>query len=130
MQWLDTELGKSTAPFKIVAGHHPARSSTGHGVSTGEKLLPLLEKHKVPLYLAGHQHSYERFRSINGVTQIISGGGGAPLRRFGSPAEGSLYRLSQHHFIVFEILPTQLHFSVINKQGSMIDCGEIIKPAA
>ena len=89
LEWLDQQLAKSTAPWKIVYGHHPLYSSGRHGSDPelAAKLAPIFAKHKVPLYLCGHDHGYERFNPINGTTYIVNGGGGAPLYKFGKSAQ-------------------------------------------
>ena len=43
-----------------------------------EYLQPLFEGNGVQLVFAGHDHTYER-TIINGITYVVSGGGGAPL---------------------------------------------------
>jgi hypothetical protein len=82
LSWLDRELAKSTARWKVAYGHHPIYSSgVGHGGSPEQaKLLPLFEKHHVALYLAGHDHHMEVQRPEGGVTFVISGAGGHEQR--------------------------------------------------
>ena len=46
-----------------------------------EYLVPLMEEHGVDLVLLGHDHLYGRSRKVNGVTYVISGGGGSSLYR-------------------------------------------------
>jgi hypothetical protein len=123
-QWLKRALGASKAPWKIVMGHHPIYSSGEHGFNQGlhETLEPLLVKHKVDLYLAGHDHDYERFKPIQGVQYIVSGGGGAYLRNFKTPLMSqSLVHLKAHHFLDFELKGNTLQLQVIDKTGQVID---------
>lgn len=138
-QWLQSELAKSKTPWKIVYAHHPIYSSGQHGSSKAliRDLKPLLEAYRVPLYLAGHDHEYERFAPKNGVTYIVSGGGGASLRKFNKPVAGSLLRLSVHHFMRIKIKDDTLTFDVLDGTGQQIDTGTIhlnqqkaLKPAA
>lgn len=77
LEWLDVALGASRRRWKIVCGHHPMYSSGAHGPWPGlqEQLEPILVRNHVDLYLAGHDHHYERTRPIAGVTHIVSGGG-------------------------------------------------------
>lgn len=80
--WLDRELAKSTSRWKVAYGHHPIYSSgVGHGGSPEQAvLLPLFKKHRVALYLAGHDHHLELQRPEGGVTFVISGAGGHEQR--------------------------------------------------
>lgn len=125
--WLENCLSKSKAPWKIVYGHHPLFSSGEHGNSPAliKTLLPLLEKYGVSLYLAGHDHDYERFNAINGVTFVVSGGGGAYLRKFGTPKPGSRVRIIRHHFMVLNVQGNTLYAKVLDKDGTVLDTFEI-----
>lgn len=128
-QWLKKELAQSQAPWKIVAGHAPIYSSGEHGysVSLHNTLEPLLVKYKVDMYLAGHDHDYERFKPINGVQHIVSGGGGAYLRGFDKILPESLVRLKIHHFLSFELKQDTLRMQVIDKTGQVVDQAEWTK---
>lgn len=128
-RWLDKALKDSRAEWKVVMGHHPIYSSGEHGMNPGlQKVLePLLVKHKVDLYLAGHDHEYERFKPIKGVQHIVSGGGGAYLRDFEKPLPASLIRVKAHHFLSFDVSEYAMRMQVIDKFGKMIDHAEWTK---
>jgi hypothetical protein len=136
-QWLKRQLSQPLPVGKppywtIVYGHHPIFSSGMHGnnASLFKSLKPLLEGGHVDLYLAGHDHDYERFTPVNGVTYIVSGGGGASLRPFGLvPATGSLVRQSTLEFIQFEATPTQLRYTTTNIKGLPLDEGALTREA-
>ena len=60
--WLDAELGRSDARWKIVSMHHPVFSS-GKGRDSAARrkvFLPVLLRHSVDLVLQGHDHTYAR----------------------------------------------------------------------
>lgn len=82
MPWLKKALASSSAPWKVVVGHHPIYSAGVYGDDPNAiaRLTPVFAKYGVQLYINGHEHSYERTRSINGTTYLITGGGGAYLR--------------------------------------------------
>jgi hypothetical protein len=129
-KWLDKALEDSKADWKIVLGHHPVYSSGEHGNNAGLKktLEPLLVKHSIPLYLAGHDHDYERFSRVNGLQYIVSGGGGAYLRDFPKVLSHSLIRKKAHHFLSFTLDKNILKMQVIDKTGQVIDAAEWTKP--
>ena len=80
LAWLDGELGKSDARWKIVFGHHPPyghNPSRGHNRVLIEKLEPILVKHKADIYFAGHDHTLEMLKPVKGVNYVISGAGAA-----------------------------------------------------
>ncbi len=122
-QWLDEALAKSDARWKIVYGHHPIHSSGQHGPNTAlsRRLAPLLIKHGVDFYIAGHEHNYERFEPIRGVVHLVSGGGGAWLRSFAKEQPHSKVRLSTHHFLDFQVRGDTIRFQAVDKTGRVID---------
>jgi predicted MPP superfamily phosphohydrolase len=77
-EWLDRELKKSDARRKIVFGHHMLYSNGVYGNlsrlrNTFEQVLI---DNKVPLYLCGHDHDIQLLKPVNGVSYVVSGGGG------------------------------------------------------
>ena len=82
LPWLKRVLGASSAPWKVVVGHHPIHSSGLYGDDRAAiaRLTPLFQRHGVQLYIHGHDHNYERSRPINGTTHLNVGNGGATLR--------------------------------------------------
>ncbi len=131
-RWLSNALQASKAPWKVVMGHHPIYSSGEHGLNAGlrKTLEPILVKGKADLYLAGHDHEYERFQPVQGVQHLVSGGGGAYLRNFEKPLPGSLVRVKAHHFMDFDACANQLTLRVISKTGEVIDQVQWHKHAA
>lgn len=75
--WLAEALARSTSRWKVVVGHHPLHSGGRHGGSRAlrERLEPLLVERGVDLYMAGHDHTLEMLRPVQGVHHLVSGGG-------------------------------------------------------
>jgi len=123
--WLDNALAHSHARWKIVAAHHPMYSSGRHGHQTSglrEVLESILVKHHADLYLAGHDHDYERFEPIQGVNYIVSGGGGSYLYDFKKIMPHSLVRIKTIHFLLFSATDDDLWMKAINRYGETVDC--------
>lgn len=61
-QWLEDELKKSTARWKVVVLHHPLYSIKGNMNNLFQRLLfnPPVEQYGVDLVLQGHEHAYAR----------------------------------------------------------------------
>lgn len=76
--WLDAELTRSTARWKIVFGHHMLYSNGAYGnlKRMRDAFESVLVKHHVPLYMCGHDHDLQLLRAVNGVSYMVSGGGG------------------------------------------------------
>jgi hypothetical protein len=77
--WLERVMSSSKATWKFVVMHHPAYSSGPHGDTARiQKVLsPVFAKLHLDVVFAGHDHQYERFKPIDGVTYIVTGAGGA-----------------------------------------------------
>ncbi|CAL0329805.1 unnamed protein product [Lupinus luteus] len=77
---LDLALKESRAKWKFVVGHHPIKNAGKNGVTKElqEVLLPILEKHKVDVYMNGHDHSLHHISSK--IEFLTSGGGSMALK--------------------------------------------------
>jgi len=122
LRWLRSALGTSTAPWKVVVGHHPIYSSGYYGNDPGlrGKIGSLMQRHGVQLYLNGHEHNYERSRPIDGITYLVVGGGGASLRPV-LPTDQSARALSAYSFAEIEAGPKELTVTAWDSKGQPID---------
>lgn len=76
LAWLEESIAESKARWKIVVGHHPVYSGGVHGDTPFlvDRVLPLLKKYAVQVYLNGHDHDLQRLES-EGVNFFCSGAG-------------------------------------------------------
>lgn len=124
--WLEQELSRSEAPWKVVYGHHPIYSSGRYGTNAAfvELFTPLFKKYGVQLYINGHEHDYERTRSINGTTYLITGIGGAAIRPVGK-SEWTAYSASRYGFSAIEVFSDRLEISGIGTDSKVFDHGVV-----
>jgi acid phosphatase len=122
LSWLRTSLATSTAPWKVVVGHHPIYSSGLYGNDPGlkAKLSALMRQHGVQLYINGHEHNYERSKPIDGIIYLVVGGGGASLRPVIATAQ-TAKAASVFSFAEIEAGPRQLSVVAWDKNGREID---------
>lgn len=133
LEWLDQKLGESTAKYKIVYGHYPMYSSGMHGKRTDitgklrKTLEPYLTKHGVDIYLAGHEHHYEKSVPINGVTHMVSGAAGKVRRIFfqDDAPYARAKAIPRHHFMLFEMEKDGLKYQAIDRNGDVFDEGKL-----
>ncbi len=121
-KWLADELEKSKATWKIVYGHHPVYSDGHHGDDKRliAKLLPILKKYKVDLYLAGHEHDMQHHQR-DGMSFVIVGAGGKDVRDvFKLRAE---YAASQHGFLDLTATPEKLDWKLRGVDGAALHEG-------
>lgn len=83
--WLSSQLAQSTAPWKILAFHHPVYSN-GSGHTPDEKqIYPMLKPiicGKIDMLLSGHDHFFSHLRNSSencGYDQLVIGTGGKTL---------------------------------------------------
>jgi hypothetical protein len=79
--WLRRTLARSRARWRIAVAHHPAFSCGKYGSHPPvvSQWVPLFERHRVRLFLSGHDHNYQRFAPRRGVRYVIHGGGSTNL---------------------------------------------------
>lgn len=128
VEWLESELAKDTAEWKICFFHHPPYSSGGkHGSDKQlrEVVEPIFVKYGVNVVLTGHDHFYERVKPQKGIYYFISGGGGK-LRegnvRSNSPLTAKAFDTDMH-FMIAEIVNDSLYFQAISRTGETVDSG-------
>ncbi|HEY9848036.1 MAG TPA: metallophosphoesterase [Leptolyngbyaceae cyanobacterium] len=123
--WLEKELSNSDAPWKVVFGHHQIYSSGHYGVNQPfiQTLTPLFKKYNVQLYINGHDHHYERTRSINGTTYLITGAG-AGTRPVGR-SEWTEYAASKLSFATYEVYRDRILLNAIGIDKQIFDRGVI-----
>lgn len=127
LAWLEQALKNSSARWKIVFGHHPIYASGVYGTNPEFVRLftPLFKKYGVQLYINGHEHHYERTRSISGTTYLITGHGGASLRAVGKN-EWTAYAVSQFGFSALEVYRDRIEIKGIGTDHQVFDRGTIL----
>lgn len=132
-QWLEKALSESKAKFKVVFTHYPIYTSGKHStddtslLKLRKMLEPVLVKHGVDLYLAGHDHHYERSKPIKGIQHFVSGAAGRLREIFykDTPNYPREKALEKFHFLVFDVTEAGLAFQAISKKGKVLDSGLI-----
>jgi predicted phosphodiesterase len=132
-QWLVDALTdqEGDGRYLCVVLHHPIYNSGGGGHTEDElglilSIEPLLVAHGVDLVFAGHVHTYERLEK-DGVTYIITGGGGAGLYSQTERSERSILYVMKNHYVRLTPGVDGLSVEAISTGGSVIDSFTIIE---
>lgn len=117
LAWLDHALSQSRAKWKLVTGHHPIRSGgSGHGDQPEiiAQVLPILNRHGVQAYIAGHDHDLQHIRR-DGIDMIQCGGGmeARPV----SPVEGTRFCRAAAGFGMVRVADDLLSFDLRDEAG-------------
>ncbi len=124
VRWLESELSKEEvqkAPFRVVFLHDPVYISRGKSSETVRRVwAPVFQKYKVDVVFASW-HLYER-SSYQGITYIISGGGGAELIWMNKdPSFASQAEARQHHFCRVDVDSDTMTIRAVATDGTVLD---------
>jgi acid phosphatase len=120
LQWFYNALAASTAPWKLVFGHHPIYSSgLGHGNQPEmiDHILPLLQEFKVQAYFAGHDHDLEHLK-VRNLDLIVSGAGSEhrPINPFATTP----FKTSTSGFVLASMRTHEMTVRFIDNKGRML----------
>ncbi len=131
--WLTNDLATTTKPWKFIVLHVPFANSGNHRFEDANGnniydrldlqaiLLPVASKYGVQLIFSGNDHDYERSNPMNGVQQIVTGGGGGYLRaEFSRDAACSQFYL-RNHFTKVSVQGDTLSLEAIGTNGVAFD---------
>jgi len=126
LAWLDAEIAKSKARWKIVYGHYQVYSaSRGDEQNLIDRLMPVL-RNRVNLFLCGHDHNLQELKSDGGVNFFVSGAAGASLYDFTQKNYArSTFQAKQNGFNVIEADQNTMKVSTVGLDGSVLKSVDI-----
>lgn len=129
LEWLDKTLAESDRFWRIVYFHHPPFASGPNEddeltALARQHIVPVLEKHKVPVVFNGHEHSYQRSKPVNGAVYFTSGGGGAPLYPIGKGSSVA-HGVSANHYLRAVIADYRMRVEAVGLDGKTFDTAAI-----
>jgi Calcineurin-like phosphoesterase len=133
LDWLESELKKSSSEWKIAFFHHPLYSSGkthGSALDLRAQLEPLFVANGVSVVFAGHDHFYERIKPQKGIYHFVSGAGGS-LRKRDIDRTTGLTEVgfdTDYSFMIVEISDLDMYFQAISRTGATVDSGVIHHP--
>ena len=132
LRWLEEELAKSKARWKIAYFHHPIYSSgLRHGPTMvlQSALQPIFSTHGVRVIFVGHEHFYERLVPRYGIQQFTTGAAGQ--LRLGNIRRGSLETArgfdTDNSFMLVAIDGDILAFEAVSRMGAIVDSGTVAR---
>lgn len=130
LKWLDADLAASKAGWNVVFTHQPLHTVGGLQASSDwcRDLGAILDRHKVPLLLSAHDHSYQRTwrienatrkRSDSGTVQVISGG--AANFFDGKSAAWNICYQKIDHYMRMAVDGEAVTFEAVDADGKVFD---------
>ncbi len=119
--------GAEANQILVLSMHYPPYSSGEHGSSleTREVVADLAKRFGVELVLAGHDHDYERTKSMEGTVYIVAASAGATIRRL-IPSDFTEVLRTEPHFILFDVERGGMLGRTINLQGDTFDTFTVV----
>jgi len=114
--------GAEKGMFMVLILHYPPYSSGKHGSHKGvqKPITALAKRHGVELVIAGHDHNYERTKEIEGVTYVVSGSAGAPIRAV-KPRWFTAHARTEPHYVLVDVERDRMVLRAINLRGDTFD---------
>jgi tartrate-resistant acid phosphatase type 5 len=121
-KWIEQTLANSTAKWKIVVGHHPLYT-TGARLGKTQDIINafdyVLEKHKVDIYFAGHEHDLQHQKPQDKNVNHFVSGAGSEIRPV-SKTTMTVFSKSAHGFMAVSLQQTQAMVQVIDEKGNIL----------
>ena len=132
MLWLNRELEKSDAEWKIALLHHPLYTSGRYGLAARGIRFALESAFLsggVDVVFSGHEHIYNRSELQQGILYFVSGGAGS-LRAGDAKRSPQIAKSfdTDYHFMLIEVTDKGLFFQAIDRQGNTVDAGALHLP--
>lgn len=124
-KWLAKVLSDAdkNIKWKIVVGHHPMFTGGGRTEAYDTRavrnsLKPLLDKYKVDMYLAGHEHSLQHIVPAGKTHHFISGA--ASEKTAAKLLPESKMAASEYGYMLFSATGNSMLLQTINDAGKII----------
>jgi hypothetical protein len=122
LAWLDSTLAASESDWNLVFGHHPIYSAGAvHGDTDHfiDGLKPILVKHGVQAYFAGHDHSLQHLEDEGEDLEYFVSGAGAKLSGTESHPRAA-FMTSRPGFALVALAPEQMLVQFIDSDGNIL----------
>jgi tartrate-resistant acid phosphatase type 5 len=122
LRWLDSTLAASTAQWKIVVGHHPvyvASSKYEDNPYLVSDLVPIMERHGVQAYFAGHDHNLQHLRPEGSPIEYFVSGAGSLTRAVDAEDPDALFALRVPGFMAVSLTARQMFVQAIDEHGHL-----------
>lgn len=126
-RWLERELSESTSRWRVVYLHYPLFGRDPDAFKEIRTAIqPLLARYGVQVLVAGHEHNYQRSQVIDGVTHILTGGGGQQVFPFTKRQPDHIARrVAAFEHVDFSVGTNSIVVRAIDEFGARIDTAVI-----
>jgi 3',5'-cyclic AMP phosphodiesterase CpdA len=126
MQWLEQQLSDSKATWKIVVGHHPLYSGGWRADIQDTKnmrafLEPVFRRHKVEVYISGHEHHLEYTKPAGSNTHYVISGSASESRPAQLNTNGGQFIAARQGFATFSVTAKEILVQFIDYTSAVLN---------
>ena len=124
LKWLEKELSNAHEDWVVVVGHHPVYAFTDKDESERsdlqKRLLPILERHNVNMYICGHIHNFQHIRPEGSRIDFIVNTSASLSRTKVGDVEGTVFTSGEAGFSILRCDKDHIQLDMINPDGKSI----------
>ncbi len=136
LAWIDSTLANSDDRWKIVVGHHPvyvASSKYEDNPELVRRLVPIMERHGVQVYFAGHDHNLQHLRDEAGKINYFVSGAGSLTRGVDRDDTRAFFALRVPGFMAVSLTAETMYVKAMGENGlayyfANVPVGELAEP--
>ena len=129
--WIEKTLADNAgAKWKIVIGHHPLYTAGNRALNIPymrSSLEHIFERHKVDLYISGHEHHLQYYHPDERYTHHFISGAGSEANESLKPRGQVDFFAPIQGFMTFSVTPEKVLMQAINKHGEVLKKITIVK---
>ena len=124
LKWLEKELSNAHEDWVVVVGHHPVYAFTDKDESERsdlqKRLLPILERHNVNMYICGHIHNFQHIRPEGSRIDFIVNTSASLSRTKVGDVEGTVFTSGEAGFSILRCDKDHIQLDMISPKGKSI----------
>ena len=124
LKWLEKELSNAHEDWIVVVGHHPVYAFTDKDESERsdlqKRLLPILERHNVNMYICGHIHNFQHIRPEGSKIDFIVNSAASLSRTKVGDVEGTVFTSGEAGFSILRCDKDHIQLDMISPEGKSI----------
>lgn len=124
LKWLEKELSNAHEDWIVVVGHHPVYVFTDKDESERsdlqKRLLPILERHNVNMYICGHIHNFQHIRPEGSRIDFIVNTSASLSRTKVGDVEGTVFTSGEAGFSILSCDKDHIQLDMISPKGKSI----------
>ncbi len=129
-KWIEEELGKSQALWKLVGSYHPLISLSSdpkHQEAVSSRLLPLLDRHNVQAVFSSSEAAYQRIKDPGHTPVLFVAGWSGDIDDKRFPDDPRLLSTSceDEGFLLLQVDAETIGFRAMIRTGRTVDLGRI-----